>query len=157
MLQIPFALKGLGACLTAAARLVEACAQEATAATEEVDARERAALEEALGFGTRGARPRQAHAALKELDEQQKARAKRFQRDAIDRALTELTGFYRDVLSLQTASGAALVNADLEPGCRGAWPGGRRPSPPCAGSTRCWPAAPPWRGTSRRCSPSRRR
>ena len=74
-----------------------------------------AALEEALGFGTRGARPRQAQAAIKELEDQQKARAKRFQRDAIDRALTELTGFYRDVLSIQTASGAALVNEDLEP------------------------------------------
>ena len=72
-----------------------------------------AALEEALGFGTKGARPRQAQAAMKELEDQQKARAKRFQRDAIDRALTELTGFYRDVLSVQTASGAELVNADL--------------------------------------------
>ena len=76
-------------------------------------ARERGALEEALGFGTKGARPRQAQAALKDLEDQQKARAKRFQRDAIDRALTELTGFYRDVLSVQTGSGAELVNADL--------------------------------------------
>ena len=42
---------------------------------------------------------------MKDLEDQQKARAKRFQRDAIDRALTELTGFYRDVLSVQTGSG----------------------------------------------------
>ena len=115
ILQIPSRLGDLGACLRAAATLVEACAAEATAATAELDAKERAALEEALGFGTRGARPRQAAAAMKELDDQQKARAKRFQRDAIDRALTELTGFYRDVLSVQTRSGAALVNSDLEP------------------------------------------
>ena len=80
--------------------------QEAAAATGELDASERTALEEALGFGTKGARPRQAQAALKDLEDQQKARAKRFQRDAIDRALTELTGFYRDVLSIQTGSGA---------------------------------------------------
>ena len=52
---------------------------------------------------------------MKELDDQQKARAKRYQRDALDRALTELTGFYRDVLSVQTRSGAPLVNSDLEP------------------------------------------
>lgn len=115
ILQIPAELHDLGACLSAAATLVEACAAEATAATAAVDARERAALEEALGFGTRGARPRQAQAAMKELDDQQKARAKRFQRDAIDRALTELTGYYRDVLSVQTRSGARLVNSDLEP------------------------------------------
>ena len=115
ILKIPAELHDLGACLSAAARLVAACAVEATAATAEVDARERAALEEALGFGTRGARPRQAQAALKDLEDQQKARAKRFQRDAIDRALTELTGYYRDVLSVQTRSGAPLVNVDLEP------------------------------------------
>jgi DNA polymerase III subunit delta' len=113
VLRIPSRLKGLGGCLTAAAQLVEACTQEATAATEEIDARERGALEEALGFGTKGARPRQAQAALKDLEDQQKARAKRFQHDAIDRALTELTGFYRDVLSVQTSSGAPLVNQDL--------------------------------------------
>src|SRR4051794_892523 len=115
ILQIPFGLTSLSACLGAAARLVEMCSAEAVAATERVDARERAALEEALGFGTRGARPRQAAAAVKELEEQQRARAKRFQRDAIDRALTELTGLYRDVLSLQTRSGAPLVNDALEP------------------------------------------
>ncbi|MET0694780.1 MAG: DNA polymerase III subunit delta' [Propionibacteriaceae bacterium] len=115
VLQIPLQLHGLGACLTAAANLVEACAEEATAATGHLDAAERAELEEALGFGTKGARPRQAAAAMKELDDQQKARSKRFQRDAIDRALTELTGFYRDLLSVQTNSGAPLVNQDLQP------------------------------------------
>ncbi|HET9874051.1 MAG TPA: DNA polymerase III subunit delta' [Propionibacteriaceae bacterium] len=115
VLLIPSRLNGLGACLTAAAALVEACSQEADAATAELDATERAALSEALGFGTKGARPRQAQAAMKDLDDQQKARAKRHQRDAIDRALTELTGFYRDVLSVQTASGASLVNAELGP------------------------------------------
>ena len=52
---------------------------------------------------------------MKELDDQHKARAKRVQRDAIDRALTELTGFYRDLLSIQTHSGAGLVNTDLQP------------------------------------------
>ncbi len=115
ILLMPFGLTSLSACLVAAARLVEMCSAEATAANELVDARERSALEEALGFGTRGARPRQAAAAVKELEEQQRARAKRFQRDAIDRALTELTGFYRDLLSLQTRSGAPLVNRALAP------------------------------------------
>jgi DNA polymerase-3 subunit delta' len=55
---------------------------------------------------------------MKELADQQTARAKRFPRDAIDRALTELTGYYRDVLSVQTGSGAPLVNSDLEPSVR---------------------------------------
>lgn len=113
VLLIPSRLTGLGPCLAAAANLVEACAVEASRATNEWDAKERAELEEALGFGTKGARPRQAAAALKALDEQQKARAKRLQRDALDRALTELTAYYRDVLSLQTSAGATLINDDL--------------------------------------------
>ena len=113
ILEIPFRLTDLSACLQAADRLVRTAAEEAAAATADLDAREKADLEEALGFGTKGARPRQAQAALKDLDEQQKARAKRLQRDAIDRALTELTGFYRDLLSVQTGSGAPLINEDL--------------------------------------------
>ncbi|NNG20888.1 DNA polymerase III subunit delta' [Naumannella sp. ID2617S] len=113
VLRIPSSLTGLAACLDAAANLVEATNEEAAAATAELDSRERAALEEALGFGTKGARPRQAAAALKDLEEQQKARAKRLQRDALDRALTELTGYYRDVLSEQTRAGAELVNPEL--------------------------------------------
>jgi DNA polymerase III subunit delta' len=115
VLQIPFQLHGLGGCLTAAAQLVEASTAEAGEATSELDARERSALEEALGFGTKGAKPRQAQAAIKELEEQQRARTKRYQRDAIDRTLNELTGFYRDVLSIQTGSGAPLINEDLRP------------------------------------------
>jgi DNA polymerase III subunit delta' len=115
VLQIPLRLSGLGACLSAAAQLIEGSTAEASAATGDLDVRERAELTEALGFGTKGARPRQAQAAVKDLEEGQRARAKRFQRDAIDRALTELTGFYRDVLSIQTGSGSSLVNAELQP------------------------------------------
>ena len=115
ILEIPFGLKGLSACLQAADTLVKTAAEEAATATADLDARERHDLEEALGFGTKGARPRQAAAAIKDLEEQQKARAKRLQRDAIDRALTELTGFYRDLLSVQTGAGAPLINDDLGP------------------------------------------
>ena len=115
ILHIPLELHGLGACLAAAAQIVEAATAEAAEATGELDAKERAALEEALGVGTKGAKPRQAQAAIKELEDQQRARSKRFQRDAIDRTLTELTGFYRDVLSIQTGSGAPVINEDLRP------------------------------------------
>ncbi|MDN5804701.1 MAG: DNA polymerase III subunit delta', partial [Microlunatus sp.] len=114
ILQVPFQLTDLAGCLRAADRLVKTAAEESASVTAEQNAQERADLQDALGFGPVGARPRQAQAALKELDEQQKARAKRLQRDAIDRTLTELTGFYRDLLSVQTESGAVLINDDLK-------------------------------------------
>ena len=113
ILRIPAQLTTLGACLQAASNLVAAASEEATQATADLDARERATLSEALGMNTKGAKPRHAQAALRELDEQQKARAKRLQRDALDRVLTELTGYYRDVFALQTKATQRLINADL--------------------------------------------
>ncbi|MDO5287838.1 MAG: DNA polymerase III subunit delta' [Actinomycetia bacterium] len=112
VLVLPPDLVGLGACLRAAANLVEATAEEAQAQTAQRDAAERAELSEALGVGARGARPRSAQAALKELEEQQKARAKRLQRDALDRVLTELTAYYRDVLTVQLGTGTDLINSE---------------------------------------------
>ena len=74
-------------------------------------------------MGTKGARPKNAAAALKALEDQQKARAKRLQRDSLDRVLTELTTWYRDVLGVQTGAlgldlpsetggGPHLINAE---------------------------------------------
>jgi len=113
ILRIPYRLNGLGSCLTAAQKLVEGAATEAAAATAEMDRVETEELSEALGMGTKGKRPRNAQAALKELADQQKARQKRFQRDTLDLALTELTAYYRDVLVVQTGADAELVNLDL--------------------------------------------
>lgn len=120
VLMVPGQLRGLGACLAAAANLVDAAAEEAAARTQDLDVRETSELSDALGIGTTGtgsgrsaARPRHAQAALKELQDQHKARAKRLQRDELDRALTELTAYYRDVLSLQLGTDAALVNPEL--------------------------------------------
>ncbi len=112
VLRIPGRLTSLGACLQAAANVIAAASEEATLATEERDAKERTELSHALGLGTKGVRATHATAALRDLEEQQKTRAKRLQRDSLDRVLTELTAFYRDVLSLQTRAGTPLINAE---------------------------------------------
>jgi DNA polymerase-3 subunit delta' len=114
VLEVPFALRDLGACLKAAQQLLEAAKAEAKASAEKVDEKERAALEQALGVGTKGAKPREANAALKELEDQQKARAKRWERDVLDRSLVDLMALYRDVLVVQTRSGSELINAELQ-------------------------------------------
>ncbi|WP_130866279.1 DNA polymerase III subunit delta' [Acidipropionibacterium timonense] len=123
ILDLPTRLRSLGDCLAAAQRLVDDAAQEAQTATADLDEKERAELERALGLGTKGARPRNAQAALRDLESEQKARVKRLQRDALDRVLTELTTFHRDVLAVQTGAvprsteaalvGPRLVNAEL--------------------------------------------
>ena len=113
VLRVPFELRDLGACLGAAAQLVDAAKEESKESTAEVDQRERAELEQALGMGTKGAKPRETAAALKELDDQQKARAKRWERDVLDRSLVDMMALYRDVLVVQTVAGAELINAEL--------------------------------------------
>ncbi|MDX2974085.1 DNA polymerase III subunit delta' [Kribbella solani] len=113
VLEVPFTLRDLGACLKAAQQLLEAAKVEAKASAEKVDEKERSALEQALGVGTKGAKPREANAALKELEDQQKARAKRWERDVLDRSLVDLMALYRDVLVVQTRSGSELINAEL--------------------------------------------
>jgi DNA polymerase-3 subunit delta' len=113
VLQVPFELRDIGACLNAAQRLVDAAKEESKASTAKVDERERSELEQALGMGTKGAKPRETAAALKELEDQQKARAKRWERDVLDRSLVDLMALYRDVLVLQTGAGAELINAEL--------------------------------------------
>lgn len=116
VLALPTKLVSLAACLNAAAQLVEAASADAAVVTADLDDKERQALGEALGLTATGSRvpgkARNAQAAMRELADQQKARAKRLQRDSLDRVLTELTSFYRDVLVQQTAPEVALINLE---------------------------------------------
>jgi DNA polymerase-3 subunit delta' len=113
VLLLPSRLTTLGACLTAASNIMSTTQEEATAATSELDASELAALRLALGVGQKGARARSAAGAIKELEDRQKTRLKRLQRDSLDRVLTEFTAYYRDVLTVQTRAEVPLVNAEL--------------------------------------------
>ncbi|GGN70211.1 DNA polymerase III subunit delta' [Actinoplanes lobatus] len=117
VLSVPRKLTSIGACFDAAARLEAASKQEAAIAVAELDVAERAALERALGAGGtgRGATTAMRGAAgqLKELERNQKLRATRAQRDALDRALQDLIGFYRDVLVTSMRAPVPVVHGDL--------------------------------------------
>ncbi|RRD47099.1 DNA polymerase III subunit delta' [Tessaracoccus sp. OH4464_COT-324] len=113
VLSLPGRLRSLTDCLVAAENLVAAAKEEADGICEPLDQREMAALQQSLGVGTRGARPRNTAGAIKDLEEEQKTRRKRMVRDCLDRTLTELTSFYRDVLAIQCGADAKLINADL--------------------------------------------
>ena len=114
VLRVPGQVVSLGEALKAAAALVKAAEAEAAATTEELDEPEREALRRALGEGSTGkgvaAAVRGSAAVLRELEERQKSRATRLKRDALDRALLDLAGFYRDVLALQLGASVELAN-----------------------------------------------
>jgi len=116
VLTVPRRLTGVGTCFDAANALIEAAEAEAVASVSDVDSQERAALETALGAGGtgRGAAGafRGASGQLRDLERRQKSRATRAQRDALDRALVDLAGFYRDVLTQCVGAPVPLVHAD---------------------------------------------
>jgi DNA polymerase III subunit delta' len=128
VLQLPSSIAEVGSCLAAADALVKAVTTEAAEVTSSLDEAETATYKEAFGEGgtatglgrgatagggaaARGAL-RSAAAALKDLEGRQKSRATRTQRDALDRALTDLAGFYRDVLVTQLGAEVDLANID---------------------------------------------
>ncbi|MEU6484526.1 DNA polymerase III subunit delta' [Streptomyces sp. NPDC046887] len=113
VLKLPLRVADVGAALRAAQELVDAAAEDAQQAAEEVDAKETEELKAALGAAQGGRMPRGTAGVMKELEEKQKRRKARTQRDSLDLALSDLTGFYRDVLTLQFGSHGALANVDL--------------------------------------------
>ncbi|WP_326555926.1 DNA polymerase III subunit delta' [Micromonospora sp. NBC_01813] len=119
VLAVPRRLTGVGACFDAASALIEAAEAEAAAAVADIDATERAALQTALGAGGTGrgaaGAARGSAGQLKELERRQKSRATRAQRDALDRALVDLAGFYRDVLVVTLRAPVAPVHTDIAP------------------------------------------
>ncbi|MGC4886401.1 DNA polymerase III subunit delta' [Micromonospora sp. DT227] len=116
VLAVPRRLTGVGAAFDAASTLIEAAEAEAAASVAEADEAERAALQTALGAGGTGrgaaGAMRGAAGQLKDLEKRQKSRATRAQRDALDRALVDLAGFYRDALTMALRAPVAPVHTD---------------------------------------------
>ncbi|BAU84281.1 DNA polymerase III delta prime subunit [Streptomyces laurentii] len=113
VLKLPLRVGDVGGGLRAAQELIDAAAEDAKQVAEEVDVKETEELKAALGAGQGGRMPRGTAGAMKELEERQKRRRTRTQRDSLDLALTDLTGFYRDVLTLQMRAASALANEDV--------------------------------------------
>ena len=118
VLALVRSLGTIGSALAAAQDLVDAATEEAGRVAGSRDAAEKEELSAALGAGATGkgltgGAPRGGAGALKELETRQKRRSTRTQRDALDRALVDLTAFYRDVLTVQLGTGSALIHGDL--------------------------------------------
>lgn len=123
ILSVPSRLADLGACLAAAAEVVEAARADAAALTEPLDEKERKDMRTAWGEGAEGkgvsAGARGVKGALKELEDRQSSRRTRVQRDQLDRALVDLAAYYRDVLAVQFGQAGGgeppveLINAEV--------------------------------------------
>lgn len=112
VVRMPLRVSDVGGCLKAAQELIDAATEDAKEVSEELDVKETEELKAALGAAQGGRMPRGTAGVMKDLEDRQKRRRTRTQRDSLDLALTELTGFYRDVLALQLGSRLAIANAD---------------------------------------------
>ncbi|MFI7586334.1 DNA polymerase III subunit delta' [Spongisporangium articulatum] len=114
VLQLPGRLRSVGGAVMAAGQLVEVAAEESKSATTERDAVEKAELLHSLGAEGLATLPPAVRAQVRQLEENQKRRATRAQRDVLDRALVDLLSLYRDVLMVQLRAGSGeLVNAEM--------------------------------------------
>ncbi|MPY59499.1 DNA polymerase III subunit delta' [Streptomyces spongiae] len=113
VLKVPLRVEDIGGCLKAAQELVDAATEASKQLAEELDVKETEELKAALGAAQGGRMPRGTAGVMKDLEDKQKRRRTRATRDSLDLALTDLTGFYRDVLALQLGSRVALANTEV--------------------------------------------
>ncbi|MFF8097725.1 DNA polymerase III subunit delta' [Streptomyces sp. NPDC016675] len=114
VLKLPLRIGDVGGALRAAQELVDAAAADAKQLAEETDAKETEELKTALGAAQGGRMPRGTAGVMKDLEDNQKRRRTRTQRNTLDLALSDLTAFYRDVLALQLGSRVAIACTDAE-------------------------------------------
>ncbi|WP_299446665.1 DNA polymerase III subunit delta' [uncultured Phycicoccus sp.] len=106
-------ITSVGEAVGAAADIVTIAQEESAAASGERDAAEKARLLEVLGAdATARTQPPHVRSQVAALEREQKARATRFTRDVVDRALVDLLSVYRDALVLRAGAGSDLVNED---------------------------------------------
>lgn len=113
VLSIARRIRGVPDAVIAAGELVEVAQAEAKAATEERDATEKAELLRSLGADGGQTLPPSLRSQVKQLEDDQKRRATRRQRDVLDRSMVDLLSLYRDVLVVQLGAEVDLVNTEI--------------------------------------------
>ncbi len=113
VVAIPAQVTSLGACMSRAATLNDVTKAEADAITSELDAKEKADLDTAYGVVERGRRPREYAPALRDLEKDQKTRAKRRHLDVVDRGLMDLVSVYRDAIAVASGVPGQLINEEI--------------------------------------------
>ncbi len=117
-LSLPGALRSMADVFTEAAELIATATGEARLVSERRDGAELEELKTALGAGGTGkgavGAARGTAGVVKDLERRQRSRKTRTERDVLDRALVDLSGFYRDVIARGLGAQVALTNPDLE-------------------------------------------
>jgi DNA polymerase III subunit delta' len=112
VVTLPSGLTSLGACMNAAANLVDIAKDETAVLTERSNSRDLSDLEALYGDDRKAKGSRAYKAGLRELQHSQKQREKRRVMDVIDRSLMDIMSVYRDAILLQASGAGDLVNEE---------------------------------------------
>ncbi|MGH3370046.1 MAG: DNA polymerase III subunit delta', partial [Nocardioidaceae bacterium] len=113
VVSIPLGLTSLGACMNAAANLVDIAKDETEALNDETNAAEVQDLEVVYGSDRKAKTSRSYRAAMTQLTYNQKQRGKRRTLDVVDRCLMDLVSVYRDAVAVQSGAPGDLVNEEM--------------------------------------------
>jgi len=117
VLDIPTNLRVVSSCFDQASKIVASANADADAIVTPLDQDDDQDIRTAFGEGAEGkglkSVERQMKSALKVLETRTKARHRRVLSDQYDRVLLDLTGYYRDVLVVQSGADVELVNEEL--------------------------------------------
>lgn len=117
ILDMPTRVNSVVSCFEMAAAIVANANADTDAIVEPLDSQDEQNIRTAYGDGVEGFKgvERQIKSAIKALEKRAKDRRRRVLSDQYDRVLLDLTGFYRDVLVLQSGSNIELINEEIRP------------------------------------------
>lgn len=110
VLRVAGSIRSVPDAVLAAGELLELAQAESASSTDERNAAEKAELLRSLGVEDGQTVPPNLRAQVRQLEEDQKRRARRAERDGLDRMMVDLLSLYRDVLVVQLGSDVDAVN-----------------------------------------------
>lgn len=114
VVRMPIMLRSISQAMRAAENLISIAEEEADADAEARNEVELAHLKTALGIDDEEKINPSMRAQIRQLEEDQKRRARRIKTDMLDRFLIDIQTVFRDVLTLQLGTGSQLINSHLE-------------------------------------------
>src|SRR5690625_4122365 len=113
IVHVPFTVRSASAAMESADNLHKLVQTEAEASSNDRNTAERARLLRSLGLAEDEAVPPKLRVHIRRMEDNQTARNRRAIHDALDRAMIDLSGIYRDLLVLHLASTATLINEHM--------------------------------------------
>lgn len=114
ILDMPSRVHSVVSCFEMAAAIVANANADTDVIVEPLDLQDEQNIRTAFGDGAEGFKgvERQIKSAVKALEKRSKDRRRRVLSDQFDRVLLDLTGFYRDVLVVQSGAELELINEE---------------------------------------------